>query len=266
MKTQTSNAAIPVLLSTVATKTCTFREITKPAEMEKLFRLRYEVYSESGMSPFLKPNVHRIDMDVYDLHSRHFGIYLNNDLIAGVRAVIDKGDYYNPDVYEIGRKYGVYADDKSSQVELLRSDYPDFPFLSYPTVPVDVKQFYEEQKKDKKVFMSSRCVIDANHRGLKTIQFLTESILTIGILLCGEKAGMAVTDVSVPHSKFYPRYGFKSIENAPVYFLWDFSIVTLTIFLSTNLAVSSIPQYLHPKFEAMIEEYNRTKMIIQKIQ
>jgi hypothetical protein len=114
--------------------------------------------------------------------------------------------------------------------------------------------------------MSSRCVIDANHRGLKTIQVLTESILTIGILLCGETVGMAVTDVSIPHSRFYPRYGFRKIENTPEYFLYNLSFVTLTINLSTNLAQSSIPQYLHPKFEAMIEEYNRTKMIIHKIQ
>jgi hypothetical protein len=226
MKTMTSNTAIPVLLSTVTTKTFTFREITDPAEMEKLFRLRYQVYSESDLAPFLKKNEHQVDMDVYDLHSRFYGIYCKDQLVAGVRAVIDRRDYYNPEVYDIGSKYGIYSEDKSSQEKLIRADYADFPFLSYAGVPEEVKQFYETQKKDKKVYMSSRCVIDANHRGLKIIQFLTESIAILITQLCGEKVGLAITDVSISHSKFYSRYGFFPIETAPTYVVNNIQGVT----------------------------------------
>jgi hypothetical protein len=235
--------------------------------MEELFRLRYQVYSECELAPLLTTNEYRIDMDIYDLHSRHFGIFLNNDLIAGVRAVIDKRDYYNPDVYETGRKYGIYSSDKSSQEELIETEYPDFPFLSYPTVPAEIRQFYEEQKKDKKIFMVSRCAISANHRGLKTIQFLTESIAITISIFCGNKVGMAMSDVTVSHSKFYNRYGYSPIAKAPYYDVNGVpAICCLAVLLSSILSLSTIPQYLHSKFEAMIEEYNKTKMIIQKIQ
>jgi hypothetical protein len=135
MNTTTSNAAIPVLMSNITTRTYSFQEITDPSEMEKLFRLRYRVYSESDLAPFLKKNDHQVDKDVYDLHSRFYGIYCNDQLIAGVRAVIDRRDYYNPEVYEIGRKYGIYAEDKSNHEKLINSDYADFPFLSYSGVP-----------------------------------------------------------------------------------------------------------------------------------
>jgi hypothetical protein len=56
------------------------------------------------------------------------------------------------------------------------------------------------------------------------------------------------------------------LSNIDEYYIYDNSFVTMTIVLSTHLALSTIPQYLHPKFEAMIEEYLKTKMIKQIIQ
>ncbi|MFH1118894.1 MAG: hypothetical protein V1775_03670 [Bacteroidota bacterium] len=246
-------------------KTYTFQEITKQDELVKLFRLRYQVYGNSDLAPLLKKNEHEMDIDVFDLHSRFFGIWCNNELAAGIRAVVDKRDYYNPLVYEIGHKYNFYNGEADSQEKLVSAGFADFPFLSYASVPVEIKRFYDEQRKDKKVFMSSRCVIDENYRGLKTIQFLTEGIIMIGMLLSGEKAGLAVTDVSILHSKFYDRYGFSPIKNCSEYYIGERPSMTIAMFLSTSLSLSSVPQYFHSKFEEMMLEYSSTHKITRTL-
>jgi hypothetical protein len=181
------------------------REITEKDELEVMFKLRYNVYANSELVPFLETNKYQIDLDIYDLHSRFFGIWCNNELIGGVWAVLDKREFYNPLVYEIGYKYNIYNEEQNNMEKLVNANYADFPFLSYTCTPAEIKQFYEEQKKDKKVFMSSRCIISKEYRGLKTIQLLKESIIMIGMLLCGEKVGLAVTDGSNRHTKFFSR-------------------------------------------------------------
>jgi hypothetical protein len=113
--------------------------------------------------------------------------------------------------------------------------------------------------------MVSRCVIDADHRGLKTIQFLTESIAVIISLFCGEKVGMAISDVSISHSRFYSRYGFSPIETAPTYAVNNIPALILAICLSTNLSQSSFPQNFHSKFEEMAAEYSTTGRIVKNL-
>jgi hypothetical protein len=83
------------------------------------------------------------------------------------------------------------------------------------------------------------------------------------MLLCGEKAGLAVTDVCISHSKFYPRYGFSPIQDAQLYYVHDLSFVTLTMFLSANISLSSIPQYFHSKFVAMLDEFTSNGKIVR---
>lgn len=265
MNTQCIEPIKPVVLHQSETRTFTFHEITDPLKIEEFFLLRYQVYNESDLAPFLKQNVHQIDMDVYDLHSRFFGIYCNSELIAGVRTVIHKEDYFNPKVYEIGKWYGIYTEDQSSREKLLQLNYPDFPFLSYPEVPNEIKQFYENQRKDKKVFMVSRCVIHPAHRGLKTMQMLTEGIATALCLMIKRNLGLVVTDVCVPHSKFYGRYGFNSMQNASTYIVHGNKGICLAMLVSTNLIKTSFPQYLHSKFEQLILEYSLTHKITRTL-
>ena len=246
-------------------KKYTFREITEKKELEQLFRLRYQVYANSELAPFLYKNEHQIDMDIYDLHSRFFGIYFENELVAGVRAVIDKRECYNPMVYEIGYEYNLFNEESNSQAKLANSGYADFPFLSYPCIPEEVKQFYENQRKSKKVYNICRCVINPAFRGLKTIQFLTEGIAIIITLLCGEQVGLSISDVSFSHSKFYSRYGYSPIKDAPTYSVNGITAICLAMYLSTNYNLSSVPQHLHSIFEAMAEEFESTGKINREL-
>jgi hypothetical protein len=239
----------------------TFREISEKDELEKFFQLRFQVCSDSQLAPFLSKNDHQVDIDIYDLHARLFGLFCDNNLVGGIRLVLDKKELYIPEVYEIGHKYGIFGADVDSKEKLEKTDYPEFPFLSYQRVPKQMISFYQKNKNNKKICAASRCVITNSHRGLKTIQFLTESIITVGNLYCGKKTGLGFADVNLSHSKFYCRYGFAPIENEPVYFVHEVPAVTLTISLSTSLTSSSIPQHLHSKLEEMIHEYSSTNRI-----
>jgi hypothetical protein len=246
-------------------KKYTFREITAKEDLEQLFKLRYKVYADCELAPFLNKNDHQLDMDIYDLHARFFGIYSNDCLIAGARVVVEKTENYNPTVYEIGNRYKFYNGNSNSHKKLKKHDIPDFPFLNYPGIPQGVKQFYENQRKDKKVYNVCRCVIDPVFRGLKTIQFLTEGIAIIITLLCGEQVGLSISDVSFSHSKFYSRYGYSPIKDAPTYSVNGITAICLAMYLSTTWPISSVPQHLHPKFAVMLEEYRKTRILEREI-
>ena len=106
METQTSPIPTTQVAEKKASTTYTFREITEADELEMAFRLRYEVYSSCRCSMFLNTNLNKIDIDSYDLHSKHFGLFIHENELAGYfRVVLDKNEYYNPDVLEIGRKF-----------------------------------------------------------------------------------------------------------------------------------------------------------------
>ena len=69
-------------------KTYKFREIVDEDELEKFMRLRYETYFNSSMRNFLQINDEKIDIDIYDLHSRHFGLFCEEKPIGFIRVVI----------------------------------------------------------------------------------------------------------------------------------------------------------------------------------
>ena len=71
-------------------KTYTFREITEKEELEKFFRLRYEVYSDCRCQSILKKNGHPIDIDYYDVHSRHYSLACENEHAGYLRIVLPK--------------------------------------------------------------------------------------------------------------------------------------------------------------------------------
>jgi hypothetical protein len=79
--------------------------------------------------------------------------------------------------------------------------------------------------------------------------------------LCGDKVGLAVTDGSIRHTKFFSRYGFSTVEDAPSYCIYDIPVETIFMHLSTNPANSYIPEYFHSKFEKMMVEYKSTGKI-----
>jgi predicted GNAT family N-acyltransferase len=255
MKTQTSNAAIPVLLSTVTTKTFTLREITDAAELENAFRLRYEVYSNSSNQVFLKQNSHKVDINIFDLHSKHYGLFAENNELAGyLRVVLGRNELYNSEVFEIGKKLEIFTESEHSFENIKKIATADFPFLSFPTVPDSIKSCYNTLKSKKEGFVEAgRIAVSEKYRGARISTFLIECAVVIYVILSiGQRH--AVICCSKEHSFFYQRYGFKPFGQSEPYDVFR----TKKMALSLSLSLSSIPKYLHEKFEQMAAGFKKS--------
>ncbi|MBK9488548.1 MAG: GNAT family N-acetyltransferase [Haliscomenobacter sp.] len=120
----------------------TFREITDRNELKKAFRLRYEVYEQSRMQFLLTPNEAKMDLDVFDLHSRHFGFFHNHEIAGYIRIVVDRKSYFNSIVASIGLENHVFAPPKFIENNYAYNGEANFPFLSYAGAPIMLKLLY----------------------------------------------------------------------------------------------------------------------------
>lgn len=241
-------------------KTITFREITSGDELEKAFRFRYEEYSKCRLNVFLKRNEHQLDMDIFDLHSHHYGLFGgDNEMIGYMRVVLDRGEYQNTRVMEIGTRYGFYIKPEQSAASNETTGVPDYPFLSYEEVPGEVMQFYHALKEKKeKVLEASRLILSEHYRGLKNISFLVECVIALyPKVYSGYKHAMA--DCVKEHAVFYRRYGFTPVEQGSGFNVFD--LKRLVTCLSLPLSMASIPSHLHLRFDEMAFEYKQTGRI-----
>jgi len=69
-----------------------FRQAQSVDELRALLKLRYKVYRESRLQQFVPENECGIDLDGYDLRSRHFGLFKNNSHPIGYMRVVEDND------------------------------------------------------------------------------------------------------------------------------------------------------------------------------
>ena len=232
MEKQTTSIPIFQIAEKKAGTTYTFREITEAVELEQAFRLRYEVYSKSRLNPWLKKNIFQIDIDIFDLHSAHFGIFTSeNDLIGYLRVVHDKTNFYNKTVFEIGTKYFFFDENHHSWNSIINSQDADFPCLSYPNIPDQVLLHYHILRTKCKGFTeASRLIIKEEYRGFKMSSFLIDCALVLFILICnGEK--YALMSCCKEHCSFYEKYGFHPLGNGLSYSTFEESHLSAAMYL-----------------------------------
>lgn len=263
---QTSLAApkafvIPTLNSSHSAikKRYTFREITDQKKLEHFFHLRYAIYVNSRLKGFLKENAYNLDLDIYDLHALHYGLFSENEPIGYLRLVLHKRKHYNSDVLEIGQKYGIYSQTTHAKPAVLQSNYPDFPFLNYPHVPKAVKEYYEDAKNRRISFVeASRLIVLSDFRQSFTSKFLVKCAVTVfKILFMSSKE--AVINCIKRHERFYAGYGFSAIANS------EEAYVTGSTLTRILLSSTQIPKHLHSLFEEIAEEFTQTGKIIREM-
>jgi predicted GNAT family N-acyltransferase len=268
METQTNPIPTIQVAERKASTTYTFREITEADELEQAFRLRYEVYSSCRCSSFLKSNSNEIDIDSYDQHSRHFGLFINNNEMVGyLRIVLHRNDYYNSAVLDIVNKFNFFQEGLCSFEFIKNTERADYPFLSYPDIPANIKSFYDSIK-DKREGLAegSRLIIKEQFRGIRTSIFMMECIILLYIIICMGKRHAIINCVK-EHSSFYKRYGFETICDGRVYNIFGSikEAVCLTIPLSNSLSASTVPLNLHSKLAGMAAEYSITGQITKTL-
>jgi predicted GNAT family N-acyltransferase len=241
-------------------KTLIFREITDKNELENAFRFRYEEYAKSRLNVFLKPNEAGLDLDIYDLHSRHYSLFKGEDEMIGyIRVVLDRTTCYNPKVYEIGEKFGFFTHGEHSSKAIIKSKEPDYPFLSYENVPEKIEQHYQSLiKSGAKILEASRLIIREDYRGMRNTAFLVESAISLYVNLYREYH-FAVADCVKEHHGFYRRYGFREVQpDSPARF---FNMSRLLVCLLLPLSPASIPSDLLSRFDEMALEFRLTGRI-----
>lgn len=240
-------------------KTFKFREIEEKEELEKFMKLRYRTYFNCSMRNFLKTNDDQIDIDIYDLHSRHFGLFCNDEPAGFMRVVEHKDEIYNTKVYSIGRKYNIFNERDHSKNGLKKFYYPDFPFINHPKIPRSIKTFYDKLKKSGEGLAEASRLMLMGEKGLSKARFLIECGVVLYVLICvGQKH--AVINCDQGHERFYRQYGFKTINESEEYHLRG-----RTTSSSHLLSLSSIPENYHEKFEAMVDEFVKTKQMVREL-
>lgn len=163
----------------------TLTPITTPAKLQEYYRFRYRIYSESRQAGFVQDKEDGMDIDRYDARARHYGWYLNGELVGCVRFV-------EPDASEDA-----------------------LPMLSYMTESAPrhaVKRFIDERfSQGEPMVEASRFCLAPEHRGLRAAkEFVLAMVRTMQPL--GYEQGLF--DCDERHSAFYSLLGFENLEGA----------------------------------------------------
>jgi hypothetical protein len=205
-------------------KIYTFKEVRDKETLKECFRFRYKIYAESLMRGFLKENADKIDIDYFDVHSRHYALLHNNNLAGYIRTVLPKDELINYEVLEIGEEFRLLHEQKYVE----QNSIAPFPFLSYNGVPKSHwDYFYKLERNKEKVVEASRLVLHPQHRTIKTSKFLTECAIVI-YLSNYITQKHAVINCYVHHSLFFKCYGFKPIDETGGFMVNGVKKVTLT--------------------------------------
>ncbi len=232
----------------------TFKEVNTKTELKKLFKMRYADYSQSQLKKFIHENPKEIDIDYFDLQSKHFGIYCDGAPIGFIRVVNNKNDYFNENSFEIGQEFGFFNQ------KACDSSQPEFPFVSYDRVPESVTHFYENTAQHNlPIIEAGRFHITKNHRGIRIAKFAIESSIVL-YLFIHNRAKFAVINCDERKAGFYRKYGFKIVNNSDrIYMLGN--RIKKGCLLNLKLSPSKVPETLLPKFEEMATEYQETNQI-----
>jgi hypothetical protein len=231
----------------------TFREITGKDELEKFFRLRYDIYSNCRLRAVLKAKKNPIDIDYFDVHSKHYALTVGNKDAGYFRVVMPKDELIQGSVIEIAKKNKAFNDYDS----YLSGEAAPYPFLSYKEVPAGYWDYFKNlQHKNKKLAEASRLILQPEFRTIRTSRFLIECAIVLYLIICFGKM-QAVLSCNIKHKSFYEYYGFKAIgaENGFSSYGYD----------SVAMSLSVLPDQHHLKLEEMKNEFNSTGKIAMEI-
>jgi hypothetical protein len=175
-----------------------FRPARSEAELEKLLRLRYHVYSDHPiMSRFLTRNELGIDMDAYDVNAHHLGLFSEDGPIGSARLVTLSRGPQADWIESIGRRHD----------ELLA------PSFASPDAPLPAMSYTNEIApalgafvgRDNHVAEASRFSLVPDQRSHGLAHFLTHAIITYWML---NGFDTAVVFCRVSHTRMWKSVGF----------------------------------------------------------
>lgn len=232
-------------------------------ELEAVFRQRYEVYEQCRMHSFLQPNEARIDIDAFDVHSVHFGLFNNEEVVAYLRVVLHRAVCFNQEVALLATQYGLMKQDVHVLGGDVVSPLASFPFLAYEGVPEGIGLFYGEKSKQNAFCEASRLIIQPQYRSIRMAVRMIECAMVAGMQLFGDKGGIAMLDCFTSHLPVYSMFGFKPVPGVEPYTVPQSPLkgITLWLPLSPQLSFTGIPESLHEKMQLLINKYKANLQI-----
>lgn len=234
-----------------------FREVRNVDELLELLKLRYEVYINSRLKGFLNENPEQIDVDLYDVKARHFGLYRVNSrtkiLIGCIRVVNVNIITRSATMIEYLKKYYTSIN-KSVNADF---DAP-LPMLTYGPEGKTIERQYNHWINDgEHVVEVGRLCLHTDFRDLRLARILAESTLALGFY--GRyNVDRALFTCNCSHKLFYRKYGFAQISGTSDKF-WTKPGASGVALMSTP---NDIPHFIRKRLQNMADEFDNSSSII----
>ncbi len=162
------------MLKTITIMDAIFREVVGTKDRIEMFKIRYLNYSsEVATAKFLSKNDLSLDIDSFDVNSRFFGLFIDDEPLGYARLTFDSKILFNHDVFKFGEYHNLWG-----KKNISNRGY-DFPFLNYPCVPDQLLvEFFRFRDAGYTIFEAGRLASNPKFRHLASIGF---SILEGGI-------------------------------------------------------------------------------------
>lgn len=236
-----------------------FRELHGEQELELFLRKRYEAYFNSPQRPLLEKE-DGIDIDIYDLQSRHYGVFSGKEPVGYIRIILDKDYWYCENAFNIGLRHHRFQKTQHGRENFSHSPHPSFYFDAlYPnqTRPLNGHASYFQDPSQ--LVEPSRIVLFEEYKSLGLARFITECALVLYYELCVNHRKHAVITCAQSHSRFYRAYGFESLFNDLVNPIVPGKNEALLILKWANhIKTSAIPSKVQPRILNMIERWEKS--------
>lgn len=222
--------------------TLIFREAKGKEELTALLKLRYQVYRSSPLKGFCPKNEHGIDMDSYDLYSRHFGLFLREsgkDNPIGYLRLIEKNlTSFAPTILSIALEQSTDFGTKLFEEKSLHK----FPSANYFSEVLSLSQ--------KKLYKGIEVGRFAIVKEFQSKKLASEIVLKsiAALCLCYFKHDYAVIMVAPKHAPLYQFLGFELLSN------YEVKIHGLP-FVSLKIVPHNFPNEVFSYFKSIADKY-----------
>ncbi|HQU72032.1 MAG TPA: hypothetical protein PKV71_17030 [Calditrichia bacterium] len=229
-----------------------FSEVQSAGQLRQLFKLRYRTYQSSRLRGFLEENKHEMDLDGYDLRSRHFGLFEAGegaaDPVGHLRVIQDHDGPNRERVLRVARETGF------DPAMLEQAPSEPFPLILFHKDDRVLQHLYRGcRERGASLVEASRLCIAAPVASPELMAFVMHSAMAIYLLVLG--CDYAMMACSPNHTPFYRIAGWRKFPNVPPFDIHGVRLIPMMI-TRTQIAAP-----LAPTVELMAQAYRETGRI-----
>jgi len=219
-----------------------FREIQGREEMFNWLKLRYTIYNSTRCAGFLSDNELEIDVDAYDLQSKHYGLFVEEadeqKLIGGLRIIQNAPVLSSIRTLKELGLLEYCQQQKAGEV---------LPILSY--FPEDKDDYFDPLMPQGRIATEgSRLVLNKEYQSLRLAKFIISNAIILHLEM--EDDWVAFVSCNPLHARLYQSFGF---ENVCDHKTWAKDAPVSALYLRDHkLSIDK-----RPELEQMLHDYRR---------